>query len=230
MDREKNSPVNIPIMYLVKTPQIIQQLFPNFIWKIPTDEKVLYLTFDDGPIPEVTPWVAEQLEAYQARGTFFCVGDNVRKHPDVFDRLLEGGHEVGNHTFNHLNGWGADNIPYFHNVRRCANEVQSELFRPPYGRLSPRQAQFLQRHYSIVMWDVLSADFDPKISWEQCFLNVTKHAGPGSIVVLHDSLKAESKLREVLPRILEYYASRGYRFEAIDEAALSKLQDLRRSA
>jgi hypothetical protein len=111
MDREKNSPVNIPIMYLVKTPQIIQQLFPNFIWKIPTDEKVLYLTFDDGPIPEVTPWVAEQLEAYQARGTFFCVGDNVRKHPDVFDRLLEGGHEVGNHTFNHLNGWGADNIP-----------------------------------------------------------------------------------------------------------------------
>ncbi|NBC06280.1 MAG: polysaccharide deacetylase family protein [Bacteroidetes bacterium] len=210
-------------MYLVKTPQIIQNLFPNFTWKIPAQEPVVYLTFDDGPIPRVTPWVLEQLSQFDAKATFFCVGDNIRKHPEVFQQVVDAGHSVGNHTSNHLNGWTTENIPYFHNVRHCANQVNSVLFRPPYGRLKPKQAQFLQRHYRIVMWDVLSGDFDPKITAEQCYSNVVNNAEPGSIVVFHDSLKAEETLKQVLPRVLQYFADKGYRFGQLNEQALPKL-------
>jgi peptidoglycan-N-acetylglucosamine deacetylase len=208
-------------MYLVKTPQFIQSLFPNYTWRIPTSEKVLYLTFDDGPIPDVTPWVLEQLAQHDAHATFFCVGDNIRKHPEVFQQVVQQGHAVGNHTFNHLNGWVTDDIPYFHNVRHCANLAQhSVLFRPPYGKLKPKQAQFLQRHYRIVMWDVLSGDFDPRLSPEQCLANVVKNVEPGSIVVFHDSLKAEEKLRYVLPRVLEHFAAKGYSFGKLNEEEL----------
>ncbi|MCB0569297.1 MAG: polysaccharide deacetylase family protein [Phaeodactylibacter sp.] len=208
-------------MYLIKTPQFIQNLFPNYTWRIPTQEKVLYLTFDDGPIPEVTPWVLEQLEQYDAQATFFCVGDNIRKHPDVFRQVIEKGHAVGNHTYNHLNGWLSENIPYYHNVRHCANLAHSVLFRPPYGKLKPKQAQFLQRHYRIVMWDVLSGDFDPRLSEEQCLSNVVNNAEPGSIIVFHDSLKAEEKLRYVLPRVLEHFAMEGYQFGKLNEKELA---------
>ncbi len=204
-------------MYLVKTPRLIQNLFPNFTWKIPTKEKVLYLTFDDGPIAEVTPWVLGQLAKFRAKATFFCVGDNIRKNRDEFRRVLDAGHSVGNHTFNHLNGWGSENIPYFHNVRHCARLVNSDLFRPPYGRLMPKQSQFLQRHYRIVMWDVLSGDFDNTITKEQCLQNVLGNTGAGSIVVFHDSLKAWKKLQFVLPKVLEHYTAKGYRFEALAE-------------
>jgi len=202
-------------MYLIKTPKIIRNLFPNFVWNIPTTEKVLYLTFDDGPIPEVTPWVIKQLEVYNANATFFCVGENIQKHPDVFQKVLDAGHEVGNHTFNHLSVWSTERLPYFHNVRRCAHLVKSELFRPPYGRLRPKQAQFLQRHYNIIMWDILSGDFDPNISKEACLSNVVDNAKAGSIIVFHDSLKAQDKLKFVLPKVLEHYAALGYRFEAV---------------
>lgn len=211
-------------MYLVKTPHFIQNLFPNYTWRIPTQEKVLYLTFDDGPIPTVTPWVLEQLEAFQARATFFCVGDNIRKHPEIFEQVVASGHAVGNHTFNHLNGWQTENISYFHNVRHCANMVHSVLFRPPYGRLKPKQAQFLQRHYRIVMWDVLSGDFDPKLSEEQCLANVLNNAENGSIIVFHDSLKAEDKLHYVLPKVLEYFAEQGYVFGKLNEQELAVSQ------
>ena len=211
-------------MYLVKTPHFIQNLFPNYTWRIPTQEKVLYLTFDDGPIPTVTPWVLEQLEAFQARATFFCVGDNIRKHPEVFEQVVASGHAVGNHTFNHLNGWQTENISYFHNVRHCANMVHSVLFRPPYGRLKPKQAQFLQRHYRIVMWDVLSGDFDPKLSEEQCLANVLNNAENGSIIVFHDSLKAEDKLHYVLPKVLEYFTEQGYVFGKLNEQELAVSQ------
>ena len=207
-------------MYLVKTPKFIQSLFPNFHWKVPTSEKIIYLTFDDGPIPEVTPWVLEQLAQVDAKATFFCVGDNVRKHPEVFQQVLEAGHKVGNHTYNHLNGWTTENIPYFHNVRHCAQLVKSEFFRPPYGRLMPRQSQFLQRHYQIIMWDVLSGDFDQKITQEQCLQNVLQKTQAGSIVVFHDSLKAFDNLSYVLPRALEHFSELGYRFEALSVAAL----------
>jgi peptidoglycan-N-acetylglucosamine deacetylase len=203
-------------MYLVKTPKVIQNLFPNFTWKIPSEEPVLYLTFDDGPIPGVTPWVLEQLAAYEAEATFFCVGENIRKFPEVFQQVVAAGHSVGNHTQHHLDGWATDNLPYYHDVRRCAQLVNSDLFRPPYGRLRPRQAQFLQRHYQIIMWDVLSGDFDPHLSPERCLRNVTDNAGPGSIVVFHDSRKAEEKLRYVLPRVLDHFAERGYRFAGLE--------------
>ncbi len=204
-------------MYLVKTPQFIQKLFPNFTWRIPTDEKVLHLTFDDGPIPVVTPWVLEQLAQHNAKATFFCVGDNVRKHYDVLEMVKKAGHAIGNHTFNHLNGWLTDNVQYFLNVRRCAHALRSNLFRPPYGRLKPRQGDFLQRHYRIVMWDVLSGDFDPEISAEQCLENVLSNAKQGSIVVFHDSLKAWDKLQFVLPKVLAHFASQGYRFARLEE-------------
>lgn len=213
-------PKLIKKMYLVKTPFFIQNLFPNFTWRIPTVEKVLYLTFDDGPIPELTPWVLEQLKLYNAKATFFCVGDNIGKYPEVFQQVIDADHTIGNHTFNHLNGWATDNIPYFHNVRRGANQSNSLLFRPPYGRLKPKQAQFLQRHYQIVMWDVLSGDFDQKISSVQCLNNVVNNANEGSIVVFHDNLKAEEHLKFVLPRVLEYFARQGYTFKALTKQLL----------
>lgn len=202
-------------MYLVKTPKVIQSLFPNFTWRIPTREKTLFLTFDDGPIPGVTPWVLEQLAEYDARATFFCVGENVRKHPEVFRAVVDAGHSVGNHTNCHLDGWATDNLPYFHDIRHCAHRVNSVLFRPPYGRIRPRQAQFLQRHYRIIMWDVLSGDFDPHIKKEQCLSNVLDNVSPGSIVVFHDSLKAEDHLRYALPRALAELSERGYTFAAL---------------
>jgi peptidoglycan-N-acetylglucosamine deacetylase len=202
-------------MYLVKTPHFIQRMFPQFIWRIPSEKPMLYLSFDDGPIPEVTPWVLEQLKNYRAQATFFCVGDNIRKHPGIYQQLQEAGHAVGHHTFHHLNGWQEDNRAYLHNVRKAAHLTKSPLFRPPYGRLKPKQAQILNRHYRIVMWDVLSGDFDPDLSEEACLQNVIDHAGPGSIVVFHDSLKAEQKLRYVLPRVLEHFYKKGYSFAAI---------------
>ncbi len=202
-------------MYLVKTPRFMQSLFPNYTWNIKTDEKVLYLTFDDGPIPEVTPWVLEQLAEYDAKATFFCVGENVQKHPSVFQQVLDAGHSVGNHTFNHLNGWNTDNIPFFHNIRHCARLVNSGLFRPPYGRLTPSQTQFLTRHYRIVMWDVLSGDFDTNMSNEEVFDNVILSAKRGSIVVFHDSLKAKERMQYALPRVLEHFSAKGYRFESL---------------
>ncbi len=210
-------------MYLVKTPQFIQKLFPNFIWRMPTEEKVLHLTFDDGPIPEVTPWVLDQLEQYKAKATFFCVGDNVRKHPDVLEMVRKAGHALGNHTYNHLNGWLTENLQYFLNVRRCAQALHSSLFRPPYGRMKPGQGDFLLRHYRIVMWDVLSGDFDPDISAEQCLHNVLSNARRGSIVVFHDSLKAFDKLKYVLPKVLEHFAQQGYRFAHLEEEPSQEL-------
>ncbi|RME93487.1 MAG: polysaccharide deacetylase family protein [Bacteroidetes bacterium] len=217
-------------MYLVKTPKIIQDLFPNFTWRIPKQEKVLYLTFDDGPIPTVTPWVLEQLAAYEAKATFFMVGENIHKHHDVFEQVRAAGHAIGNHTQHHLNGWATDNLPYFHDVRHCANLTKTVLFRPPYGKIRPRQAQFLQRHYRIVMWDVLSADFDPHITAEQCLANVVKHAEAGSIIVFHDSLKAEKKLRYTLPRTLAHFANLGYRFEALNDQEAHLPRATRKSA
>ena len=206
-------------MYLVKTPQFIQDLFPNFTWRIPGKEQVIYLTFDDGPIPEVTPWVLEQLAAYHARATFFCVGENIKRYPEVFQQVVEAGHAVGNHTNRHLNGWAADNLTYFHDIRHCARTVKTALFRPPYGRMKPKQIQFL-----------LSGDFDPNITEEQCLENVVSNVRPGSIVVFHDSLKAESKLRHVLPAVLEHFSQMGYAFHALETAEEEQKMSLKKSA
>ncbi len=209
-------------MYLIKTPRFIQNLFPNFIWRIPTNRKVVYLTFDDGPIPEVTPWVLDQLDKYHAKATFFCVGENVERFPELLQRIRQNGHAVGSHTYHHLNGWQTDNATYFQDARRCAKLTRSELFRPPYGKLKRRQAQFLQRHYEVVMWDVLSGDFDPNLSKEACLKNVIKNATNGSIVVFHDSLKAKDKLEYVLPQVLEHFNAMGYTFEVITPGIASQ--------
>ncbi len=202
-------------MYIVHTPQYVQALFPGVIWKMSPNRKEIFLTFDDGPIPEVTPWVLKTLQQFDARATFFCVGDNVRKYPAIYDMVVSDGHTVGNHTMNHLSGWATENLTYFHNIRHCARMVHSGLFRPPYGKLKPSQVQFLQRHYKIVMWDVLSGDFDRELLPEDCAQNVIDNAGPGSIVVFHDSLKAERNLRHALPEVLEHFTSQGYSFEAL---------------
>jgi peptidoglycan-N-acetylglucosamine deacetylase len=199
--------------YLVKTPKLLQWLFPRRVWAFSRKEPNVYLTFDDGPIPEVTPWVLDQLKTHNAKATFFCIGDNVQKHPEIFKRIIAEGHTIGNHTFNHLNGWHTETSEYVENVLKCEEIFNSEfriqnselLFRPPYGKITSKQAKTLQQKgYKIVMWDVLSADFDPSISKEKCLQNVTKNIQPGSVVIFHDSLKAEKNLRYVLPKVLEY--------------------------
>jgi peptidoglycan/xylan/chitin deacetylase (PgdA/CDA1 family) len=203
-------------MYLIKTPQFIQNMFPHFTWRIPTDEKQIFLTFDDGPIPEVTPWVLDQLEKYNAKASFFCVGDNIRKYPEIFQQVRDAGHTIGNHTMNHLNGWITENLTYFHNIRQGASQAKTSLFRPPYGRVTPKQTQFLLRHYRIVMWDVLSGDFDTNISPDQVLKNVIQNAVSGSIVVFHDSIKSLERLEYALPKVLEHFSALGYTFDALN--------------
>lgn len=209
-------------MYLIKTPKLIRNLFPNYLWQMPTDEKVLYLTFDDGPVPEVTPWVLQTLEKYNAQATFFCVGDNAQKHFDILQRIKLQGHAVGNHTATHRNGWETDLLPYLMDVRRCAQVVETPLFRPPYGRITAKQSEVLQRYYKIVMWDVLSGDFDTEITKETCLENVLLYAQSGSIIVFHDSLKAAERMKYALPRVLEYYTERGFIFKNLSEAMPEK--------
>ncbi len=193
----------------------MQALMPAYLWQAESPAKVIYLTFDDGPIPEVTPWVLDTLAQYGAKATFFCVGENVERNPDIFQRLLAEGHAVGNHTYNHWNGWQTDTARYCNNIKKCSGVVKSHLFRPPYGRITATQRRYVQRYYRIVMWDVLSGDFDPEITPEACWVNVRDNAERGSIIVFHDSRKAEERLRYALPRTLEHFAAQGYRFEAI---------------
>ncbi|MDC8005885.1 polysaccharide deacetylase family protein [Aureisphaera galaxeae] len=200
--------------YRVKTPSFLQRIFPKRVWRLPNNKKEVYLTFDDGPIPEVTPWVLDTLKKHQAKGTFFCIGDNAVKHPDVFQRILSEGHSVGNHTFNHLNGWKTPTREYVENTVKAEETLQlkkSKLFRPPYGKIRVEQSKALRNlGYHIIMWDVLSADFDPSVSKELCFQNVCDHMKPGSIVVFHDSLKAEERLRHALPKVLEHIDKEGW--------------------
>ncbi|HRG32565.1 MAG TPA: polysaccharide deacetylase family protein [Saprospiraceae bacterium] len=204
-------------MYLSFTPKFLQQLLPGLIWRMESVEKKVYLTFDDGPIPEVTPWVLDQLDKYGAKATFFCVGQNVEKYGDIFHQLKSQGHTIGSHTYNHISGWASDNLDYMLNVRKASKICESNIFRPPYGKIRPSQTRFLKHHYRIVMWDVLSGDFDPNISAEQCLQNVLKNTIAGSIVVFHDSIKSFEKLKFVLPRVLNYYSEQGYQFVNLDE-------------
>jgi len=221
---------------IVKTPKAARRLFPAALWKVRTREKILYLTFDDGPIAEVTPLVLDQLKEYNAKATFFCIGKNITAHPEILHRISEEGHTIGNHTQDHLNGWQTANAIYFENVERCAatlstmmpkalvtqsDEVveveEKSFFRPPYGKISPAQYNQLKKHYKVVMWDVLTFDFDLKVSKEQVLGNVLKNATPGSIIVFHDSLKAKEKVLYALPLVLEHYSELGYTFEVLPE-------------
>jgi len=202
-------------MYLANAPFWLQWLYPSLIWHKSRKEKSVYLTFDDGPIPVVTPFVLNTLKTFNAKATFFCIGDNVAKHPDVFEQVVSAGHSVGNHTFNHLKGWDTINQEYLDNVAQCAGLVKSSLFRPPYGRAKRSQISALHRQYSIIMWDVLSGDFDGSITAEKCYQNVVKHVRNGSIIVFHDSLKAFPRLETTLPRVLHHLSAQGYQFLAL---------------
>lgn len=205
--------------YWIKTHFIIKKLFPNLIWDIPNKEKKIYLTFDDGPTPEITQWVLAELEKHHAKATFFCIGKNITAHPEIFNTIIEKGHSIGNHTYNHLNGWKTKTEHYIENSLLCENNIsnlQSKLFRPPYGKITAAQAKELrQLGYKIIMWDVLSADFDQTISPEKCLDNVLKNTQSGSIIVFHDSVKAYKNLEYVLPRALDYLTKNNYSFEKL---------------
>ena len=202
--------------YFIKTPNWIKRLFNKQIWFVETDRKVLFLTFDDGPIPEVTPWVLDELTKYNAKATFFCIGDNVRKYPNVYKQLLTNGHQVGNHTFSHVNGWKTNSNHYLESTEKAASYINSKLFRPPHGKVKPSQVRALRKQgYKIIMWDVLSADFDQNISPEQCLENVLNNTEKGSIVVFHDSLKAKKNLYYTLPKVLKHFSNKGFEFKKL---------------
>jgi peptidoglycan/xylan/chitin deacetylase (PgdA/CDA1 family) len=205
-------------MYWHKTPSWLRKFYPTFTWRRPTAENTLYLTFDDGPIPGMTEWVLDQLAQYQIKATFFCVGDNVRKNPEVFSWIRKQGHATGNHTFNHLNGWKTPADEYVRNTQFCQKFLTNEkqLFRPPYGKISRKQATQLQQHgYEIIMWDVLSGDFDRKLSPEKCLAKTIEATESGSIIVFHDNVKAEERLTHVLPRYIEHFLEKGFAFETL---------------
>ena len=205
------------MFYFVKTPWLLKKFYPQCLWTLPTKEKKIYLTFDDGPHPEATPFVLDVLKKYHARGTFFCIGKNIVDNPALYRRILEEGHRVGNHTHNHVNGWKTKSEDYILNIREAARYIDSDLFRPPYGRISRFQISFLKSElkFRIIMWDVLSADFDKRISPEKCAWHVTAHARPGSIVIFHDSAKAFERLRVALPMVLGHFSDQGFRFESV---------------
>lgn len=238
-----------------KTPGFIKTLFPKFIWNINTKKKEIFLTFDDGPTPEITPWVLEQLKHYNAKATFFCIGSNIEKHPELFEQIITEGHSIGNHTYKHLKGWKHKTKVYLEDVEKAQNLIHSKsqnisvslnkyisqakyrlqsdvemrrtvsntdpqitlkLFRPPYGKLKNKQAKQLQKlGYKIIMWNVLSFDWDVKVSEKKCLKNITNAAKKGSIIVMHDSQKASRNLKAVLPKVLKHYSEIGFEFNSI---------------
>jgi peptidoglycan-N-acetylglucosamine deacetylase len=220
---------------MFRTPSILPFLFPSLIWRIKTDRKELFLTFDDGPIPGPTEFALDELRRYNAKATFFCIGDNIRKHREIFSRINSEGHAIGNHTFNHIKGWGTSTEKYLENVELCTDEivnrfpvssfrspatsnleqVTSILFRPPYGRIRPKQVNALKEKYQIIMWDVLTSDYSKSLSPQKCLAGSIRATRPGSIIVFHDSLKAERNMSYALPRYLDHFARQGYTFKTL---------------
>ena len=201
--------------YLYKTPRLLKWYYPDLTWNFTTENKYIYLTFDDGPTKEFTHWILEQLEAYNAKATFFCVGNNVENCNDEFNAIIEKGHAVGNHTYNHLNGSNNSLLSYLRDIKKCDAIFKSTLFRPPHGRLSKKQSAALTKDYNIIMWDVLSGDFDSNLSGEECYKAVVNNVENGSIIVFHDSKKAAPRLKIALPKVLEELTARGFKFKAI---------------
>jgi peptidoglycan/xylan/chitin deacetylase (PgdA/CDA1 family) len=215
-------------MYLVKSPLLLKWFYSALIWNKSRSKKIVYLTFDDGPIPNVTDFVLNTLKSFEAKATFFCIGDNITKHPEVFANVKNAGHAIGNHTFNHLKGWKTNDETYMANFLQCQQLTHSNLFRPPYGRIKKSQIKKLRTVYSaqftnlnpqttntdlqIIMWDVISYDFDARLSPEKCYQNVIRNTKNGSIIVFHDSLKAFDRLQYALPKTLKYLSEKGYQF------------------
>lgn len=203
--------MNIPVV-----PWILRILAPSaLVWRLPDSAKTTYITFDDGPIPEVTPQVLEILRKYNAKATFFCVGDNVRKYSEVYAQLLKEGHAIGNHTYSHLKGNKTDDEDYFSDITKCDELVKSSLFRPPHGRIKLSQIKHLKSKYKLIMWSVLTGDYNHKLTNEQVLNNAIIYTKDGSIIVFHDSLKASDRMLYALPRMLEHFSAKGYRFEKI---------------
>jgi peptidoglycan/xylan/chitin deacetylase (PgdA/CDA1 family) len=217
----------IDSLMIHRTPFFVPWFYPGLLWRMSTHQKEIYLTFDDGPVPGATEFALHTLARFNAKATFFCIGYNIQKYPEIFRKIISDGHAVGNHTYNHLNGWTTDNDRYFLNIQVCHeeivnqraalvthNEEGSKLFRPPYGRITRKQIKGLD-DYKIVMWDVLSFDYNKNIAPHSCLLHTVNATRPGSIVVFHDSYKAERNMAFVLPRFIEHFAEKGYAFKSI---------------
>lgn len=220
----------------VRTLKPAKSLFPDLVWDLPSKEKVIYLTFDDGPTPIITDWTLDVLKQYNAKATFFCIGKNVEAHPDIFNKIIADGHSIGNHTYNHIKGWTTSTENYILNIEK-AQKVQSaecrvqsnienskllthnsKLFRPPYGQIKPKQAKTLiQLGYKIIMWMVAAIDWDASVSKEKCLDNVVNNTISGDIVVFHDSIKAANNMQYALPKVLEYFSEKGFKFKCIPE-------------
>ncbi len=210
----------------VKTPLIAKKMFPNYIWNMSTTEKTIYLTFDDGPTPYITDWVLATLRSFNAKATFFCIGKNVQDNPNLFNLILEEGHSIGNHTQNHLKGWKNTTKDYVKNIKEAdntfkksianANHTLQNIFRPPYGKITRPQGKMLIRlGYKIIMWDVISFDWDKTLAKENCLKNVLSKTKNGSIVVFHDSVKASKNMQYALPKVLKHFSKKGYSFKAL---------------
>lgn len=211
----------------VKTPMLVKRMFPNYIWNIPTTSKTIYLTFDDGPTPEITNWTLDILKQYNAKATFFCIGNNIEKHPGIFQNIITDGHAIGNHTHNHVKGWKTKTKSYLKNISEAQNTINNQiqnsefriqnLFRPPYGQIKPKQGkQLINLGYKVIMWDVLSLDWDATVSPKNCLNNVILKTTNGSIIVFHDSVKASKNMQYALPKVLEYFSKKGYSFKSLE--------------
>lgn len=206
------------MFYLVKTPWWVKKwIYPNYLWSMPRNQKKIYLTFDDGPHPLATAFVLDALKKYNAAATFFCIGKNVVAHPEIYKQILLDGHATGNHTNDHLNGWKTEDKIYFENIIQASKYIDSKLFRPPYGHISGFQAKLAaeKMDFKIIMWSVLSADFDIAITPQKCWRNVKRSAGNGSVIVFHDSEKAMERMQYALTETLEYFSNKGFVFEKL---------------
>jgi peptidoglycan-N-acetylglucosamine deacetylase len=203
-------------MFIESPPRILRRFFPkSIIWDLPNNENKIYLTFDDGPIPEVTPLVLNILDEFDVKATFFMVGENVKKHPDVFDLIVKKGHSIGNHSYNHVKGWATEDSDYYQNIEEARKLIPTTLFRPPHGRILPRQSKQILIDYQIIMWSVLSLDYNPKLSPEQVFDNVKRNTKSGSIIVFHDSLKAAKNMLPALKKSINYLKEKGFDFSTL---------------
>ena len=202
-------------MFIEQPPKLLRVLYPKAIWRMDPNEKAVYLTFDDGPIPEITPWVLDLLDTYNIKATFFMVGDNIRKHPETFQMVVDRGHRIGNHTFNHIRGFEYMTMNYLANTDKANETMKTDLFRPPHGHMRFAQYHVLKKYYKIIMWDLVTRDYSKRVNGEQVFEIVKKYVRNGSIITFHDSLKAEKNMKYALPRSIEWLKEQGYEFKLL---------------
>ena len=203
-------------MLIEQPPKLLRWLYPRALWRMDKNVKAVYLTFDDGPIPNITPWVLDLLDKYNIKATFFLVGDNVRKHPEEFKMIVERGHRVGNHTFNHISGLKYLSYNYLENTNKADELINSTLFRPPHGWMRWGQYMVLSHRYTVVMWDLVTRDYSKRLNGRQVLRNVKKYGRNGSIITFHDSIKSEKNLKYALPRAIEWLLEQGYEFKTFD--------------